>query len=1199
MDGVTYDPNPHTAVVSLKDDGKGGFLKTVTYDGTVTNAQEITNTYTASGEALLYAQKADGGKLGHRTFSFELKDEEGTVLQTVKGIEANQKAVFDPIKYEDLTKVGEHTYYISEVNDGQGGVTYDGHTATVTIAVNDNRNGKLNVTYNGSQTFTTPVFTNSYEASGNVLFAGDKKLTGRDMTASDVFTFEIREGDKVVATAQNDATGKINYPTITYTLNKDLDQTGIHTYTVKEASESGKGITVDPRVHTVTVYVYDNGDGKLIANPTENATILNFVNTYTATGTAQLYAQKASSGNLGGRAFSFVLSGDASETVTGVKAGETATFATLNYTLDNLEGEKSKTFTYYIHEANDRLPGVAYDPKTETIEVYVKDEGDGTLSVRYNGSDKFETPKFTNTYTAEAFVDLSAKKVMKGRDLVDGEFTFTLTGNGVNQTKTVAKTADREGIVTFDTLKFAINPTADMTDYIDVTDEFETKDECILTVTVAEVTEGLRGEIIPVPPTSKEVTITLTHNKATGELTATTNAETVGLEFINRVVKVQKVDITDFEEKLTGAHFQVFRASDKQLIDEWESDKDKPHEVTGLTVGVIYILHEEDAPEGYTVTNDTRFKIDDEGDVIPVDEDSNPVPNPTKAAGKNLLVASAGDEKDILWVRNEKTLVKVNKIDVNGSRELAGATIQIRDKDGNVVYEWVSKIDEIGEAPGLKVGEEYTLHEEIPPTDYAVTSDTTFTIDKYGKVTTTGSTTTDNEGNTVLLVEDDLLRVPAFVRKVWDDDNNRDGLRLPALEVELLANGELTGIKKTLNEGNHWSECVTGLRKSIDGKDIEYTWTEPSVPGYESKKTQGDVLTVLTNTHGPAKTEVSVTKVWKDGNNAAKTRPPFIKVQLFADGIAEGDPVMLSAENGWAYTWKDLCVNKNESGRTGNQSAIQYTVAETEIPDGYVCKVTGNATTGFVITNSRGKLIIEKEFDIKKPEPEPEEEEETTDFEVEKVWVGDNDNADGNRPESITVRLYAGGQEIKVVKLTAKNGWKYHFGELPKFVDGKPIHYSVKEDPVEGYATEIHGFTIYNKYQPEMTQVTVRKVWNDENNKQNKRPTSIWMKLSNGMAVMLNEANGWTATIAGLPTKVNGKPAEYTWTEQTILGYELESKIEEGNVTIFTNKLWTRPDAPSKGGKPKTAGDTWYVFEEYDTPLGVEVIINHVGDCFD
>ena len=968
----------------MTDEGEGK-LK-VTYNGdTEFKTPEFTNTYTASGSAQLYAKKASSGNLDGKAFTFILSNDT-KALQTKTNIAAGGTATFDALTYslEDLgdDKIKTFTYYIKEAKDGLPGVEYDEHTETVTIVVNDNGNGKLEVTYNGSQTFTTPVFTNSYEASGNVLFAGDKKLTGREMTTSDVFTFEIREGDKVVATAQNDATGKINYPTITYTLNKELDQTGIHTYTVKERTTNIRSITIDANVRTVTVVVSDNEDGTLKVTPSEEFSNLNFV----------------------------------------------------------------------------------------------------------------------NTYTTEVSVDLAAKKVMKGRDLVGGEFTFTLTGNGVNQTKTVVKTADREGSVTFDTLKFAINPTADMTDYIDVTDKFATGDTYKLELTIAEDTSTLSKEIIPVTD-SKVVTITLTYDKTTGKLTAASDAEIVGLEFINRVIKVQKVDINNVEEKLSGAHFQVWRVKDKQLIDEWNSDKDKPHEITGkyapLEAGVVYRLHEEAAPTDYAVTDDTWFMIDDEGDVIPVDKEGNPVLNPTKAAGKNLQVTSTGDDKDVLMVKN------------------------------------------------------------------------------------------------------DLLRVPAFVRKVWDDDNNRDGLRPVALEVELKANGELTGIKETLNEENHWNACVTGLRKSIDGKDIEYTWTEPSVPGYESKKTQGDVLTVLTNTHGPAKTEVSVTKVWKDGNNAAKTRPESIKVQLFADGIAEGDPVMLSAENGWAYTWEDLCVNKNESGRTGNQSAIKYTVAETEIPDGYECKVTGNATTGFVITNSRGKLIIEKEFDIKKPEPEPEEEEETTDFEVEKVWVGDNDNADGNRPESITVRLYAGGQEIKVVKLTAKNGWKYHFGELPKFVDGKPIHYSVKEDPVEGYATEIDGFTIYNKYQPERTQVTVRKVWNDENNKQNKRPTSIWMKLSNGMAVMLNEANGWTATIAGLPTKVNGKPAEYTWTEQTILGYELESKIEEGNVTIFTNKLWTRPDAPSKGGKPKTAGDTWYVFEEYDTPLGVEVIINHVGDCFD
>ena len=107
------------------------------------------------------------------------------------------------------------------------------------------------------------------------------------------------------------------------------------------------------------------------------------------------------------------------------------------------------------------------------------------------------------------------------------------------------------------------------------------------------------------------------------------------------------------------------------------------------------------------------------------------------------------------------------------------------------------------------------------------------------------------------------------------------------------------------------------------------------------------------------------------------------------------------------------------------------------------------------------------------------------------------------------------------------------------------------------------------------------------------------MKLNNGMTVILSEENGWMASITDLPAKVNGKPAEYTWTEQTVMGYELESKELEDTVTTFTNKPWTRPEQPSQGRKPKTAGETLYVFDEYDTPLGVEIVINHVGDCFD
>ena len=656
-------------------------------------------------------------------------------------------------------------------------------------------------------------------------------------------------------------------------------------------------------------------------------------------------------------------------------------------------------------------------------------------------------------------------------------------------------------------------------------------------------------------------------------------------EFTNNriLIKIQKVDINN-GDSLGGAHLQVLDKNGT-VVDQWDSTLE-PHTVEGLEVGQEYTLRETIAPKGYTVTTDRTITIDADGKVTY---------SGTVSTVNNRSGGANSSEDEILLVQNDLTRVKVQKVDIATGEELTGAHIQIKDKEGKVVDEWDSVAGTPHVVTRLIVGEEYTLCETVAPTGYDITADTHFVIQPDGTVVSGDTTIRDGDG--VLLVEDSACATTATVRKIWDDDDNRDGLRPKALQVELLADGEATGLSVTLNDGNHWMATLKNLNRMKGDKEIVYTWKEPTVSGYTltSQKADGGTLTTLTNVHGPEKTEISVKKVWNDNNDSAKTRPASIKVQLYADGIGVGAPVMLEAGNNWSYTWTGLDKNTNENGAS---RAIRYTVAETEIPEGYSCKITGSAEKGFVITNSRGRLVIEKTFGIESKVLPPEDED-TTDIEVEKIWVGDNDNADGNRPESITVHLYAGGKEIKSAKLTAKNGWKKHWGELPKFVDGHPIHYSVSEDPVQDYVTEIRGFTIYNKYQPERTQVSVRKIWNDDNDRLKIRPTSIWMKLNNGMSVVLNEDNGWQATITGLPVRVNGKPAEYTWTEQSVMGYELESKTTEGSVTVFQNKPWTRPDAPSQGKRPKTAGDTYYVFQEYDTPLGVEIVINHVGDCFD
>lgn len=461
------------------------------------------------------------------------------------------------------------------------------------------------------------------------------------------------------------------------------------------------------------------------------------------------------------------------------------------------------------------------------------------------------------------------------------------------------------------------------------------------------------------------------------------------------------------------------------------------------------------------------------------------------------------------------------------------------------------------------------------------TGEIKFTVDKSA-----GMLTAD--------VENAADTVCAMVKKVWKDDEDRDGLRPLTLTLELLADGEKTGKTVTLNESGNWIGTLDGLRRMKDGKEVVYSWAEPEVDGY---KLTGNVtsgrLTTLTNTHETEKTGMDVKKVWVDSGK----HPAEITVQLYADGKAAGVAVKLNEANGWKYSWSGLDKNVRKDGKS---QEIRYTVAEMGIPDGYEAKITGSATAGYVITNTllTGKLVIEKTFDIRKPEEEPEEEEITTEIEVVKIWE-DNDDKDGNRPESITVHLFAGGEEIRKATLTAAGGWRKTFGDLPKFVDGHPIHYSVTEDPVEWYVSEIRGFTIRNKYVPKTVSLTVKKVWDDENNKDGFRPESIAMKLNNGTVVMLSEENGWTATVTNLPTKVNGQPAVYYWTEQTVTGYVQESVDTNGTVTVFTNKPWERPEQPPEGKRPRTAGDTWFVFEEYETPLGVEVMINHVGDCFD
>ena len=126
--------------------------------------------------------------------------------------------------------------------------------------------------------------------------------------------------------------------------------------------------------------------------------------------------------------------------------------------------------------------------------------------------------------------------------------------------------------------------------------------------------------------------------------------------------------------------------------------------------------------------------------------------------------------------------------------------------------------------------------------------------------------------------------------------------------------------------------------------------------------------------------------------------------------------------------------------------------------DGYDTSITGDASTGFVITNSHTP--------------------ETTEISGSKTW-DDADNQDGKRPTSITIRLYANGDPVKTETVTAEDGWKWSFTDLPKYAGGKEIVYTISEDAVPGYTTVVNGFNVTNSYTPGKTNVTVTKAWND------------------------------------------------------------------------------------------------------------------------
>lgn len=284
---------------------------------------------------------------------------------------------------------------------------------------------------------------------------------------------------------------------------------------------------------------------------------------------------------------------------------------------------------------------------------------------------------------------------------------------------------------------------------------------------------------------------------------------------------------------------------------------------------------------------------------------------------------------------------------------------------------------------------------------------------------------------------------------------------------------------------------------------------------------------VFKNVYTPAKTEVRVNKIWKDADNQDGKRPSSITVKLLADGQETNQTLVLNAANNWAGSFTNLDTDKGGA-------SIKYTVVEEPVT-GYTSEVTGDATSGFIITNTYTP--------------------ETVDVTVTKNWK-DNNDQDGKRPSSITVNLLADGTKVdsREIQAATDGTWTAKFEKLAKYKDGKEIKYTVTEKSVVGYKSSIDNFTITNSHDPEKINISGTKVWNDNNDQDGKRPSSITVQVLKGETVVeemeVSAETGWKFEFKDLPKYENGTEITYVLKEVSVEHYTTEVTGKDGKYTI-------------------------------------------------
>ena len=1216
LPGVTYTTDSYIITVTVTNNGNGTLnasadkgLDNLVFHNSYTSKK---TGITFSGTKTLEGKTLEAGKftfvLQETDKNWKAKDGKAAVTAT-NG--ANGAYSFGKIEY---TEAGTYYYTVSEQGKGTTveGITYDATEYKITVTVTDD--GKGNLVAKADREVNNLDFKNSYSSQKTeITFSGTKTLEGKTLEAGK-FTFVLQETDKdgkakdgkAAVTVTNGANGAYSFGKIEYT------KAGTYYYTVSEQGKGTtvEGITYDATEYKITVTVTDDGKGNLVASADRKVDELNFTNTYKATGSTTLTATKTLTGRSFQSGDNWTFTVTASPTTapmpehpvitTSATSGnsETLNFGKINYTLKDVG-----TYVYTITESGN-VTNVENDPNTaRTVKVIVTDNGDGTLKV-----EQIEDAKngltFTNKY-AEGETTLGVTKVLSGREFKDGDaWTFNLTADSetapmpAETSVTTTATSGNSQSLTFGTIKYSLADVGNTYTYT-ITEsgsgEGVTNDPNATRTVTVTVAEGSDGKLAITRTESEGGTVFTNIYNATGSLTLEANKKLKNKTLAAGAFSFELKELTAENTKVletipNEADGSVnFTTINYTLADvgthTYTVSEVKGDDGTVTYDGTIYTVEATVTDAGNGTLNVSKV-IKKNGEKVDSIDFTNTYVGEIEIAGTKTWNDN-NDQEGIrptsitvnLFANGEK--VKDQKVtpDGNGNWNYKFEKLPEYNENGKITYTvtedavegytteldgnnfinthvpetteisgtktWNDAEDQDGKRPesitvkllanGEEVNSQTVTAGEDGSWNYSFTN-----LPKFanGQEITYTVSETPVEDYTTTYDDNDIInsytpgQTSATITKIWADADNQDGIRPESITVTLLADGKETGTTATLTAANNWTETITGLPEKANRKAIEYTWAEKDLPdGYELTDNSTDgTVTTLTNTHTTAVTSLSGTKTWEDADNQDGKRPESIIINLFADGKQiENKTVKADALGNWAYSFTNL-------PKFANGKEIVYTVTEDAV-EGYTTKVDGN---NFI--NSY------------KPE--------TTEVSGTKNW-NDAEDQDGKRPESITVRLLANGVEkdSQTVKADEAGSWTYKFTNLPKYEAGEEIVYTVTEDAVPDYTTEISGYDITNSYAPGKTSVTVTKAWVDNNNRDNHRPDAIKVQLkadgvSSGEEITLNAENNWTYTWSDLDQKKAGKDIAYT-VEETgkAAGYisTVTGNAEEG--FIITNTI--------------------------------------------